>query len=287
MPSENETIDQSSDTQQDANTDAQMPELEPDAAQETNDVIEADSESDETAVVDTLVETDLETSAEEVVEAEPDWDAWLEADPTVEDIVPDPAPVEEPETDAVDDEPVLEEAPKDESSEAELVEPDASQLDAVEEVGSMEIAAEIETAIVVDAAPEQPEKPPVAAPPPPPDKPKKQMKTNRHGLTVKDVVRYFEPCGRCGYFLTGYRAAYGQDNFETAVAEEIGGWISLSWGIDMRELILRSYGSRVETRDLHFEGCCSECRRVFTYQNSRSDEIPSVVRIEVKPRTSQ
>jgi len=105
-------------------------------------------------------------------------------------------------------------------------------------------------------------------------------------LTTKDVIRYFEPCGRCGYFLTGYRAAYGQENFETAVAEEKGGWISLSWGIDMRELLMKSYGSRVETRDLHFEGCCSECRRVYMYQNSRSDEIPSVVRIEVKPRTS-
>jgi len=105
--------------------------------------------------------------------------------------------------------------------------------------------------------------------------------------TLAEVVSYFAPCGRCGFFLAGYRAANGLDNLETAVNQSKSGWIVLSWNLAVRELVLKSYGCRIEADDLHYEGCCSECRRHFIFRASRSPNHPDTFRIEIKPRKRQ
>jgi len=105
--------------------------------------------------------------------------------------------------------------------------------------------------------------------------------------TLAEVVSYFAPCGRCGFFLAGYRAANGLDNLETAVNQSKSGWIVLSWNLAVRELVLKSYGCRIEADDLHYEGCCSECRRHFIFRASRNPNDPDTLRIEIKPRKRQ
>ncbi len=106
-------------------------------------------------------------------------------------------------------------------------------------------------------------------------------------LSVDDVVAHFAPCGRCGYFLAGYRAANGLEDLETAVSHAKSGWIVLSWNLAVRELVLKSYGCRIEEDDLHYEGCCRECRRHFIFRASRSASHPHTFRIEIKPRKRQ
>ncbi|PID84662.1 MAG: hypothetical protein CSB13_11960 [Chloroflexi bacterium] len=136
----------------------------------------------------------------------------------------------------------------------------------------------------MEAAPEEDDDTvPAAAQP----KPEKKRKPRRDKLSVQDVITYFAPCGRCGSFLSSYRAAYGQDDLETAVYESKSGWLNLTWGIQTQDLILKSFGSRIETSDLYFDGCCSECRRVFIYKGSRSERKPPTFRIEIKPRRRQ
>ncbi|MCB8982306.1 MAG: hypothetical protein H6659_00615 [Ardenticatenaceae bacterium] len=120
----------------------------------------------------------------------------------------------------------------------------------------------------------------------PPDA-KKTASSRRSRLSLDDVVSYFAPCGRCGYFLAGYRAAKGMENLETAVSHAKSGWIVLDWNQDVRELVLKSYGCRIEDNDLHYESCCSECRRHFIFRASRSPNHPDTLRIEIKPRKRQ
>ncbi len=105
--------------------------------------------------------------------------------------------------------------------------------------------------------------------------------------TVDDVIAYFSACGRCGYFLTGYRALVGLEALETAVNQAKSGWIVLTWNDDVRELLLKSYASDVEANDLHFEGCCMECRRHYIFRATRSPNFPDTLRIEIKPRKRQ
>lgn len=121
---------------------------------------------------------------------------------------------------------------------------------------------------------------PEAEPPPPP-------KSVRKTRQADEVIAYFAACGRCGYFLTGYRAAFGRQGLETAVAAAKGGWLTFPWSITLRELVLTSYGSRIEATDYHFDGCCSECRRSFTYHASEQEGKPGRLRIEIKPRRRQ
>lgn len=104
---------------------------------------------------------------------------------------------------------------------------------------------------------------------------------------LRDVVSYFAPCGRCGYFLAGYRAANGLEDLETAVSRAKSGWVVLNWNLVVRELVLKSYACRIETNDLHYEGCCQECRRHFIFRASRSPNHPDTFRIELKPRKRQ
>ena len=82
----------------------------------------------------------------------------------------------------------------------------------------------------------------------------------RMGLLVSD----FSACGRCSYFLTGYRVVHGKDGVETAVSTQKGKWLKLEWNHAMRDLISKSYGVLLNVDFYHYDSCCSECSRRFT-----------------------
>jgi hypothetical protein len=152
------------------------------------------------------------------------------------------------------------------------------------EADALQIEDEIET---VEDAEDSLEEPVAEAPTHPAFVPQKSQKLRRDGLTTEHVITYFAPCGRCGYFLSGYRALFGGDNLETAVSEAKSGWLTLTWNMEMQHLVLKSYGNRIEMNDLHFDGCCSECRRAFVYKTPPSEDKPATFRIEIKPRKRQ
>ena len=317
MPSENEIVDQSGDTQPEPNTEAQPVEM-----------TQPEAEQPETAVPENVpVEPEPEFAVEEGAEEEMDWDSWLSSSPEAEESLPvlEPAqeleaylsngeessPDNEPDNESSDDEESNDNESDEESGEdsveeladivvAEVDEPVAEIVEVVAETAVEETFAQTDeiveesVAIVVETAViENPAEIEIVAeleeqldevPVPPPAKPKAPKKKHAHGLTTKDVIRYFAACTRCGYFLTGYRAAFGEDNFETAVSEEKDGWLTLSWGSNLPELIVKSYGTVVESNDLLFNNCCLECRRALLYNGLSEGEVPATFRVETKPK---
>lgn len=101
--------------------------------------------------------------------------------------------------------------------------------------------------------------------------------------SLQQVTDRFAACGRCSYFWAGYRVLFGLEELETAVAHSKSGWLELIWDEQMPELVVKSYGARIDTGHYHFEGCCEECRRHFIYQASDNEEEADAFRIEITP----
>lgn len=214
----------------------------------------AENRSDEIEESQTVLPASTEITAvsHESAAEEPDWEAWLLANPEEEEAASVTMP------------------------EAERAAPETS--------AAPEVTAVAETS----SSPEEPSAENAAEAPEPPDEatsepPQAPRKKHPQGLQVKDVIRYFAPCGRCGYFLTAYRAAYGEAHFKTAVIEERAGWLTLNWNDVVCHLILKSYGREVEAPDLHFSSSCPECRRVLVYDATS----PTTFRLELKPGSGE
>jgi chemotaxis protein histidine kinase CheA len=244
---------------------------EPSQEEMTETAAEQNAETSQEEMTETAVEQNAETSQEETTEAVAERNAEPSQEEMTETAVEQNAePIDEETIEAVEEsETVLDtdEKPNEQEREETPTPPiEAEPPEAAEEVSEETDADE---------------------PEPPAPKPSKPKKVRRDGLTTEHVITYFAPCGRCGFFLSGYRATYGLDDLETAVSEAKSGWLTLTWGQEMQELILKSYGSRIEANDLLFDGCCSECRRAFVYKSARSEKKPATFRIEIKPRKRQ
>ncbi|MCP5095673.1 MAG: hypothetical protein GY943_08990 [Chloroflexi bacterium] len=92
--------------------------------------------------------------------------------------------------------------------------------------------------------------------------------SRRIGLLVSD----FAACGRCSYFLTGYRVVHGMVGMETAVSTHKGKWLKLAWNHEMRELMSKSYGVLLNVEFYHYDSCCSECSRRFILKTIETKE---------------
>lgn len=103
------------------------------------------------------------------------------------------------------------------------------------------------------------------------------------GPTMDRVVADFAACGRCSYFLAGYRVVYGMEDLEAAVTSSKSGWLELTWSHPMRELVQKSFAIRVDVDFIHYEGCCPECRRHFICKPGEGEQ-PGTFHIEIVPR---
>ena len=56
------------------------------------------------------------------------------------------------------------------------------------------------------------------------------------------MISNFAGCGRCSYFLAGYRVIHGELVLEKAVSTMKINQLSLPWHYDMRSLLVNSYG---------------------------------------------
>lgn len=101
--------------------------------------------------------------------------------------------------------------------------------------------------------------------------------------TLQQVTDRFAACGRCSYFWAGYRVLFGLEELETAVAHSKSGWLELMWDEQMPELVVKSYGARIDMGSYHYESCCQECRRHFIYQASDNEDEADAFRIEITP----
>jgi len=166
---------------------------------------------------------------------------------------------------------------------------DAPELQQVEQVQTEEAQTAVAETTEQDAEPDPSE----AVPPPPPKKKKRLQhqklkeggrKADKDGLSLRQVGERFAACGRCSYFWAGYRVIFGEEAQKTAVAEDqIAGWLYLSWNFQVPELVLKSYGVRMDIEHIHYEGTCEECRRHFIYQAPEAEDEEALFCVELSP----
>lgn len=97
------------------------------------------------------------------------------------------------------------------------------------------------------------------------------------------LVKNFAACGRCSYFLAGYRVLQGEDGLETVVSNQNDApHLSLVWGHPMRDLVAKSFGVRFDGTYLHLSGSCPECGRPFTYQQDDNEPPSEQFKIEYR-----
>ncbi len=100
----------------------------------------------------------------------------------------------------------------------------------------------------------------------------KRLPKNSKPLEMADVLTRFTSCGRCSLFLAAYRIATDDQEFETAVANSNEHWLALPWDQQLRKLIIKSYGCRLDTDVYFFESSCPECLGKFRYSDPEADE---------------
>lgn len=101
--------------------------------------------------------------------------------------------------------------------------------------------------------------------------------------SLRQVADRFAACGRCSYFWAGYKVLCGEEAQETAVNQSDEGWLDLQWNGQMPNLLLESYGIRMDVEFFHYEGCCKECRRRFVYHAPEAEAEPASLAIEISP----
>lgn len=92
----------------------------------------------------------------------------------------------------------------------------------------------------------------------------------------------FVPCGRCSFFLSGYRAIHGLEVLEETAEENDGDWLLLPWNHETRRLVQDSYGNRLDVDLYYIDGRCPECRRRFVYEAGEKDGEPPTFRVQLK-----
>ncbi|MDX1613817.1 MAG: hypothetical protein R3300_05865 [Candidatus Promineifilaceae bacterium] len=99
------------------------------------------------------------------------------------------------------------------------------------------------------------------------------------GLTPEAVTAAFVPCGRCSFFLSGYRLIH--DDFKQAVAESQDRRLRLSGGRDTRLLLHKTFGIRLDVASYRYERLCPECQRRYVYE-SGADDSPDTLLVAVE-----
>jgi hypothetical protein len=92
-------------------------------------------------------------------------------------------------------------------------------------------------------------------------------------ISVYDIVKRFAVCGRCSFFVAGYKLLVGNEAWETAVNQTDGRWLRLIGSNDVAQLVGRSFGSRLDIDCFHYEGRCPECQRVFQYRAAGGNDL--------------
>ena len=110
-----------------------------------------------------------------------------------------------------------------------------------------------------------------------------ERKKRRDSPALRQIVSWFAACGRCSFFLAGYRLIGDEDALETAVANRGKKWLTVPWSHALADLVHKSYGSRTDIDSYYLEGQCLECQRRFTYRGAEAEEKPGTFRIELKP----
>lgn len=84
----------------------------------------------------------------------------------------------------------------------------------------------------------------------------------------------FVACGRCSFFLAGYRVLHGADQLAEAAEASDDEWLALKWDHATRRLVQESYGSRLDIEFYYFDSRCPECQRRFVIGTGEEADSP-------------
>lgn len=101
-------------------------------------------------------------------------------------------------------------------------------------------------------------------------------------IDMRQLLKQFVVCSRCGYFLAGYRVLHGVEALEEAAGNSTDGWLELIWDQPTRQLIYKSYGVRPESDMFYFDICCEECQRRLVYEEEEEGMPSEMFRVDLK-----
>ena len=105
----------------------------------------------------------------------------------------------------------------------------------------------------------------------------------QHQDRVDQVSAYFTACPRCSFFLAGYRLV--QQDFELAVEKSTSGWLDLTWNLQVRNLVQKSFGCELANDLQLFQGTCPSCRRAFVFEAGLEEGEADHFSIKINPRS--
>ncbi len=115
--------------------------------------------------------------------------------------------------------------------------------------------------------------------------PRKQRMRPASNKEIRRVQEAFAACVRCGYFLSDYRMLFGEEHFAEVVGRSRGDWLDLNWSEELRIIVEKSFGIRMDSDLDYYQGCCEMCRRSFVY--SAGDDIEATMRVQVRMEAPQ
>jgi hypothetical protein len=95
------------------------------------------------------------------------------------------------------------------------------------------------------------------------------------------VMRKFQACGRCSYFIADCQVKLGREAVSEAAAAAREGWLELACDNDMSRLLHNAYGIETDVSAFYLDGTCPECRRRYTYSDRSAEQQPSLLRIAI------
>lgn len=101
---------------------------------------------------------------------------------------------------------------------------------------------------------------------------REEAKGNKKLISMSHVLTRFTSCGRCSMFLAAYRTVNDNETLETAISNSDGDWLPLPWNQDLRRLIIKTYGCRLDADVYFFESTCPECLGKFRYSESEDQK---------------
>lgn len=104
-------------------------------------------------------------------------------------------------------------------------------------------------------------------------------------VAASEIIAAFVACGRCSFFLSGYRALRGNDGFVADALQAQDNWLEMAWQPALIPLIEKSYGMSFRDGMYHVEHMCHECGRVFVYRHEPDDDADSqtTLRVQIMP----
>lgn len=99
---------------------------------------------------------------------------------------------------------------------------------------------------------------------------------------LDELLANFVPCGRCSFFLAGYRVLHGPEHLAATAAHIENGWLDLRWDEELRDLVQRSYGRALDVDIDYYDSRCPECHRRFVFRGAQEPGEHDSFRIELK-----